>query len=107
MRSAAADDPTPSASADEPPPPLELQGRSPRIAIAILLALCAASIVPRLPILASAAHDWSADEAVDALVVQHLARGAMAAWRDHGEVRLEGKEYVVHDGDIINFRFAT
>ena len=25
----------------------------------------------------------------------------------HGEVRLEGKEYVVADGDIINFRFAT
>jgi len=39
----------------------------------------------------------------DALV----ARGSMAACRDHGEVRLEGKEYVVHDGDIINFRFAT
>jgi GTP-binding protein YchF len=34
-------------------------------------------------------------------------RGSMAASRDHGEVRLEGKEYVVQDGDIINFRFAT
>jgi GTP-binding protein YchF len=34
-------------------------------------------------------------------------RGSMAACRDHGEVRLEGKEYVVQDGDIINFRFAT
>jgi ribosome-binding ATPase YchF (GTP1/OBG family) len=39
----------------------------------------------------------------DALV----GRGTMAACRDHGEVRLEGKEYVVQDGDIINFRFAT
>ena len=39
----------------------------------------------------------------DALV----ARGSMAACRDHGEVRLEGKEYPVQDGDIINFRFAT
>ena len=39
----------------------------------------------------------------DALV----ARGSMAACRDHGEVRLEGKEYIVADGDIINFRFAT
>jgi GTP-binding protein YchF len=38
----------------------------------------------------------------DALV----ARGSMAACREHGEVRLEGKEYVVQDGDIINFRFA-
>jgi GTP-binding protein YchF len=41
--------------------------------------------------------------AYDALI----ARGTMAACRDHGEVRLEGKEYVVQDGDIINFRFAT
>jgi GTP-binding protein YchF len=39
---------------------------------------------------------------------EHLiARGSMAACRDHGEVRLEGKDYPVHDGDIINFRFAT
>jgi ribosome-binding ATPase len=41
--------------------------------------------------------------AYDALI----SRGTMAACRDHGEVRLEGKEYVVQDGDIINFRFAT
>jgi GTP-binding protein YchF len=41
--------------------------------------------------------------AYDALI----ARGAMAACREHGEVRLEGKDYIVHDGDIINFRFAT
>jgi GTP-binding protein YchF len=39
----------------------------------------------------------------DALV----GRGSMAACRDHGEVRLEGKDYIVQDGDIINFRFAT
>jgi GTP-binding protein YchF len=36
-----------------------------------------------------------------------ITRGSMAACRDHGEVRLEGKDYVVLDGDIINFRFAT
>jgi GTP-binding protein YchF len=36
-----------------------------------------------------------------------IARGSMAACREHGEVRLEGKEYIVQDGDIINFRFAT
>jgi GTP-binding protein YchF len=35
------------------------------------------------------------------------ARGSMTACREHGEVRLEGKEYIVQDGDIINFRFAT
>jgi ribosome-binding ATPase len=36
-----------------------------------------------------------------------MKRGSMAACREHGEVRLEGKEYIVQDGDIINFRFAT
>jgi hypothetical protein len=38
----------------------------------------------------------------------HLAaHGSMHACREHGEVRLEGKEYLVQDGDVINFRFAT
>ena len=36
-----------------------------------------------------------------------LARGSLAACREHGELRLEGKEYVVQDGDVINFRHAT
>ena len=36
-----------------------------------------------------------------------VSRGSLAACRDHGEVRLEGKEYVVADGDVINFRHAT
>jgi GTP-binding protein YchF len=38
---------------------------------------------------------------------QLLARGSIAACRDHGELRLEGKEYIVLDGDVINFRHAT
>ncbi len=33
--------------------------------------------------------------------------GSHAACREHGEVRLEGKDYEVRDGDVINFRFAT
>jgi len=33
--------------------------------------------------------------------------GSLPACREHGEVRLEGKEYEVQDGDVINFRFAT
>src|SRR5690606_28660772 len=41
--------------------------------------------------------------AYDALI----ARGSMQACKEHGEVRLEGKEYIVQDGDIINFRHAT
>ena len=35
------------------------------------------------------------------------ARGSMAACREHGEVRLEGKEYIVADGDVVTVRFAT
>ncbi len=36
-----------------------------------------------------------------------ITRGSLRACRDHGEVRLEGKEYTIQDGDVINFRFAT
>ena len=36
-----------------------------------------------------------------------LSRGTLAACRDHAELRLEGKEYIVLDGDVINFRHAT
>ena len=36
-----------------------------------------------------------------------VARSSLSACRHHGEVRLEGKEYIVRDGDVINFRFAT
>jgi GTP-binding protein YchF len=36
-----------------------------------------------------------------------LQRGSLAACREHAEFRLEGKEYVVQDGDVINFRHAT
>ena len=31
--------------------------------------------------------------------------GSDAKCREHGKLRLEGKEYVVKDGDIIHFRF--
>jgi hypothetical protein len=36
-----------------------------------------------------------------------LARGSLAACREAGELRLEGKDYLVADGDVINFRHAT
>jgi GTP-binding protein YchF len=36
-----------------------------------------------------------------------LDRGSLAACRDHGELRLEGKEYVVKDGDVMTIRHAT
>ena len=34
-----------------------------------------------------------------------IAAGSLAACRDKGTLRLEGKEYEVKDGDVINFRF--
>ena len=34
-----------------------------------------------------------------------IAQGSVAAAREKGLVRLEGKEYVVKDGDVIVFRF--
>ena len=34
-----------------------------------------------------------------------IAAGSMAKAREAGKVRLEGKEYVVRDGDVISFRF--
>lgn len=36
-----------------------------------------------------------------------IQRGAMAKCRSDAVLRLEGKEYIVRDGDIINFRFAN
>jgi len=35
-----------------------------------------------------------------------IERGTMAKCKSDGLVRLEGKDYIVKDGDIINFRFA-
>lgn len=34
-----------------------------------------------------------------------MEAGSMAKARENGKVRLEGKEYVVQDGDVIHFRF--
>ena len=36
-----------------------------------------------------------------------IQRGTMAKCRSDAVLRLEGKEYIVRDGDIINFRFAN
>jgi hypothetical protein len=36
-----------------------------------------------------------------------FVRGSMAEARKHGELRLEGKEYVVQDGDILTIRFSV
>jgi ribosome-binding ATPase YchF (GTP1/OBG family) len=36
-----------------------------------------------------------------------IALGSEAHCREKGLVRLEGKDYIVKDGDIIHFRFAA
>ena len=36
-----------------------------------------------------------------------VAAGSIAACREKGTLRLEGKDYEVKDGDVINFRFAV
>jgi GTP-binding protein YchF len=74
---------------------------------------CRAWSIPQETIAQEAAAEIHSDIArgfIRAEVVPFDAlvdRGSMAACRDRGEVRLEGKEYVVRDGDVINFRFAT
>ena len=74
---------------------------------------CRAWSIPRgtpAQLAASEIHSDIARGFIRAEVVSYdalIGRGALAACRDHGEVRLEGKEYVVQDGDVINFRFAT
>jgi GTP-binding protein YchF len=37
----------------------------------------------------------------------YVACGGEAGARDAGKMRLEGKDYVVHDGDVMHFRFAN
>lgn len=37
----------------------------------------------------------------------YVSLGGEAGARDAGKLRLEGKEYVVKDGDVLHFRFAT
>ncbi len=74
---------------------------------------CRAWSIPRgtpAQLAASEIHSDIARGFIRAEVVRFddlVARGSIAACRDHGEVRLEGKEYAVLDGDVINFRFAT
>ena len=34
-----------------------------------------------------------------------IAAGSKSAARDAGKLRIEGKEYEVQDGDVIEFRF--
>ena len=74
---------------------------------------CRAWSIPRGTIAVDAAREIHSDIQrgfIRAEVVpwdELLARGSTAACRDKGSLRLEGKEYVVNDGDVIEFRHAT
>ena len=35
-----------------------------------------------------------------------VAAGSMAAAQAAGKVRIEGKDYVMHDGDVVEFRHS-
>jgi len=41
---------------------------------------------------------------IRAAVLRRLDGGRMAAAKAAGEVRMEGKDYVMHDGDVVEFR---
>lgn len=74
---------------------------------------CRAWSIPRglsAHLAAAEVHSDMARGFIRAEVVEQgilLARGSLAACREHADLRLEGKDYVVQDGDVINFRFAT
>jgi ribosome-binding ATPase len=74
---------------------------------------CRAWSIPRDTLAVVAAGEIHSDIArgfIRAEVMRYeslLERGSIAACRDRGELRLEGKEYIVLDGDVINFRHAT
>jgi hypothetical protein len=34
-----------------------------------------------------------------------ISLGSEAKCRDAGKLRVEGKEYIIEDGDVVNFRF--
>jgi ribosome-binding ATPase YchF (GTP1/OBG family) len=37
--------------------------------------------------------------------VDFIACKGEAGAKEHGKMRLEGKEYIVHEGDVMHFRF--
>jgi ribosome-binding ATPase YchF (GTP1/OBG family) len=73
---------------------------------------CRAWSIPRnttAPLAAGEIHSDIARGFIRAEVVGYdplVTRGTMAACRDHGEVRLEGKEYIVQDGDVMHIRHS-
>lgn len=73
---------------------------------------CRAWSIPRHSTAVAAAAEVHSDMArgfirAEVVRVEHLlARGSTSACREHGELRLEGKDYIVQDGDVIYFRFA-
>jgi len=64
----------------------------------------------RAPQAAGAVHTDMERGFIRAEVVSYndfIARGSLAKCRTDGVLRLEGRDYIVKDGDIINFRFAV
>ncbi len=60
------------------------------------------------PVAAGAIHSDIQKGFIRAEVVRHedlLEEGSLAHCRDKGSLRLEGKEYIVKEGDVVHFRF--
>ena len=52
--------------------------------------------------------EWTVPVGVEAEIVSYddlIAAGSMAAAKSAGKVRIEGKDYVMADGDVVEFRF--
>ena len=62
----------------------------------------------RISIFLNAHDDLEYIQRIRAEIVNYddlIAAGSVAAAREKGQVRVEGKDYVMQDGDVVNFRF--
>jgi integrase len=50
-------------------------------------------------------HLWPSAEDRTWKTAALLAAGSMLKAKEAGRVRMEGKDYVMHDGDVVEFRF--
>ena len=53
-------------------------------------------------------HGRAAERAGPAMIADDLlAAGSMLKAKEAGRVRMEGKDYVMQDGDVVEFRFSV
>lgn len=52
-------------------------------------------------------HIAQLSDDIKSIYADYIANNGEAASKTAGKFRLEGKEYVVYDGDVMHFRFNT